>query len=73
MGDNLLSSTDPQPVIETAIATVGEQLRTPGIAELLKDLPAGEPHKIARPAGDPSTWPRVLPHLGDEPEEEEVA
>jgi NTE family protein len=66
MGVNLMSSTDRQPVIETAIATVGEQLRAPAVAELLRDLPQGEPHKVARPAGDPSTWPRVLPELDDE-------
>jgi hypothetical protein len=71
MGVNLMSSRRRQEVIATAIATVGEQLRTPGIADLLKDLPPGEPHKIARPAGDPSTWPQVLPYLRDV--EEEVA
>jgi hypothetical protein len=75
MGVNLMSSRNRQQVIETAIATVGEQQRAPAVAELLKDLPPGEPHKIARPAGDPSTWPRVLPDLGESvgEEEEEVA
>jgi NTE family protein len=66
MGVNLMSSRNRHQVIETAIATVGEQLRAPGVADLLKELPPGEPHKVARPAGDPSTWPRVLPDLDDE-------
>ena len=66
VGVNLMSSRNRHQVIETAIATVGEQLRAPGVADLLKELPPGEPHKVARPAGDPSTWPRVLPDLDDE-------
>jgi NTE family protein len=61
MGVNLMSSRRRQEVIATAIATVGEQLREPAVRELLTGLPAGEPHKVARPAGDPSTWPQVLP------------
>ncbi|MEA2481757.1 MAG: hypothetical protein QOJ07_3679 [Thermoleophilaceae bacterium] len=64
MGVNLMSSRRRHEVIETAIRTVGEQLRAPGIRELVHDLPAGEPHKIARPAGHPSTWPAVLPNQG---------
>src|SRR5204863_450092 len=35
--------------------------RAPEVAELLQDLPAGQPHKLARPAGDPSTWPPIGP------------
>jgi hypothetical protein len=61
MGVNLMSSRRRKEVIATAIATVGEQLRAPAVRELLTGLPAGEPHKVARPAGDPSTWPQVLP------------
>jgi len=60
MGPNLLSRRNRNPVIRTAIETVGEQLRDPKIAELLSSLPAGEPHKVRRPDGPPSTWPRTL-------------
>jgi hypothetical protein len=61
MGVNLMSSRRRHEVIETSIRTVGEQLRAPGIRELLRDLPEGEAHKVARPDGPPSTWPPVLP------------
>jgi hypothetical protein len=34
----------------------------PGGAEhMLRDLPAGEPHKIRRPEGPASSWPRIEP------------
>jgi NTE family protein len=62
MGINLMSTRRRHEAIETAIRTVGKQLRTHGVRELLADLPAGEPHKIERPAGHPSTWPIVLPN-----------
>ncbi len=56
-------------MIETAIRTVGEQLREPGNRELLADLPAGEPvprpppgrtafHVAARPAAGHSARAR---------------
>jgi NTE family protein len=61
MGVNLMSTRRRHETIETAIRTVREQLRAPGVRELLRDLPAGEPHKVERPAGHPSTWPTVLP------------
>lgn len=61
MGRNLMRGKQRHEVIETARRTVAEQLRAPAIAELLTDLPAGEPHKVARPAGDPSTWPAIGP------------
>jgi NTE family protein len=61
MGVNLMSTARRHEVIETAIRTVGDQLRAPGVRELLADLPPGEPHKVERPAGHPSTWPVVLP------------
>jgi hypothetical protein len=62
MGINLMSTRRRHEVIETAIRTVGSQLRRSGIRELLTDLPPGEPHKIERPPGHPSTWPIVLPN-----------
>ena len=59
MGANLMATRNRNLVIETAIETVGRQLREPGVAELLRDLPAGEPHKLARPDGPPETWPQI--------------
>jgi NTE family protein len=61
MGRNLMRRKGRHDVILTARRTVAEQLRDPEIAELLRDLPKGEPHKIARPEGDPSTWPAIGP------------
>jgi len=59
MGANLMATRNRNRVIATAIDTVGRQLRAPGVRELLRDLPAGEPHKIARPEGPPESWPRI--------------
>jgi NTE family protein len=61
MGHNLMSAGRRQLVIETATRTVREQLQRPELKELLSDLPAGEPHKIRRPAGPPSSWPELRP------------
>src|SRR3954447_17435171 len=61
MGPNLMSTRNRNPVIETAIRTVGEQLRARGVTELLRDLPQGPDHKIREPDGPPSTWPDTLP------------
>jgi NTE family protein len=60
MGPNLMSTRNRNPVIETAIRTVGEQLREPANAALLADLPAGNPYRVRRPDGPPSTWPQDL-------------
>jgi NTE family protein len=60
MGLNLMSTRRQHETIETAIRTVGEQLREPGNADLLSDLPAGEPHRLRRPEGHPSTWPDTI-------------
>jgi NTE family protein len=60
MGPNLMSRRNRNPVIDTAIRTVGEQLREPGNRELLTDLPQGNPYKVRRPDGPPSTWPPDL-------------
>ncbi len=59
MGRNWMSSERRQDVIDTAEETVAKQLRDPRVRKLLKGLPAGEPHKISRPAGPPSTWPEL--------------
>jgi NTE family protein len=60
MGPNLMSRRNRNPVIDTAIRTVGAQLREPGNRELLADLPPGNPYKVRRPEGPPSTWPPDL-------------
>jgi NTE family protein len=63
MGPNLMSTKNRNPVIETAIRTVGEQLRSDGVRQLLADLPEGEPHKIREPDGPVSEWPDTLPGM----------
>ena len=60
MGPNLMSTRNRNPVIRTAMRTVTEQLREPQNAELLAALPAGNPYRVRRPAGPPSTWPQDL-------------
>jgi NTE family protein len=60
MGPNLMSTRNRNPVIQTAIRTVGEQLREAGVAELVAGLPAGNPYRVRRPDGPPSTWPQDL-------------
>jgi NTE family protein len=59
MGRNWMSAERRQHVIETAEVTVAEQLRRPEIRALLEGLPKGEPHKISRPPGPPSSWPEM--------------
>jgi NTE family protein len=56
MGSNLMSRRRRHEVILTAIETVGEQLREPALAEQLGGLPKGNPERVARPPGPPSTW-----------------
>ena len=56
MGSNLMSRRRRHEVITTAIETVGEQLREPATAEQLSGLPPGDPERVARPPGPPSTW-----------------
>jgi NTE family protein len=61
MGRNLMSASRRDQVIETAERTVLDQLRRPEVAPLVRDLPKGEPHKIRRPDGPPSSWPPLRP------------
>src|SRR4051812_10664752 len=61
MGPNLMSSKNRNPVIQTAIRTVRDQLRRPGVRELLAELPEGPDYKIREPDGPPSEWPETLP------------
>jgi NTE family protein len=59
MGLNWMSAERRQDVIDTAEQTVAAQLRQPEVRALLDGLPAGEPHKISRPSGPPSSWPEI--------------
>jgi NTE family protein len=61
MGNNLMSTRRRHEVIERAIETVREQLRAAAVRSRLRGLPPGEPHKLRRPPGPPSTWPAVVP------------
>jgi NTE family protein len=61
MGRNWMNTERRQHVIETAERTVAEQLRAPEVRARLADLPSGEPHKISRPQGPPSSWPAMRP------------
>jgi NTE family protein len=63
MGRNWMSPARRQQVIETADRTVAEQLEEPEIRRALGGLPRGEPHKLRRPPGPPSEWPRLVPAL----------
>jgi NTE family protein len=59
MGHNWMSSERRQDVIDTAEETVARQLRNHALRKLLDDLPSGEPHKLSRPTGPPSSWPEL--------------
>jgi NTE family protein len=59
MGHNWMSVERRQDVIDTAEKTVARQLSDAAVRKLLKGLPAGEPHKISRPSGPPSSWPEL--------------
>jgi NTE family protein len=65
MGHNMMSGTRRQQVIETAIESAREQVREHlhghEARDLLERLPAGEPHKLRRPEGPPSSWPELRP------------
>jgi NTE family protein len=61
MGPNLMSTKNRNPVIQTAIRTVREQLQADGFRQLLAGLPQGPDHKIREPDGPVSEWPDTLP------------
>jgi hypothetical protein len=56
-----MSGRNRQKVIETAMRTVAERLAEPDARAALAGLPAGEPHKVVRPQGPPSSWPALEP------------
>jgi hypothetical protein len=47
--------------METAAEQLRGQLRDGAAGELLGRLPKGEPHKLRRPQGPPSSWPELRP------------
>ena len=57
MGSNMMARRKRHEVIESAIATVTEQLRQPALAAVLSSLPAGDPALVRRPKGAPERWP----------------
>ena len=58
MGGNLMSSRRRHEVIETAVGTVTEHLRSSPVGERLASLlPPGDPRLVRRPSGPASTWP----------------
>jgi NTE family protein len=59
MGPNLMSTRRRHEVVETAVETVAAQLREPELRESLGRLPPGQPERIRRPDGPPSTWPKL--------------
>jgi NTE family protein len=60
MGGNLMSRRRRHEVIELATRTVRAQLRRTPIRRALAALPPGEPGRVRRPDGPPSTWPRYV-------------
>jgi NTE family protein len=66
MGGNMMSGKRRHEVIETALVTVAEQLQGDAeLRDLLSGLPQGDPHKLRRPSGPPSTWPEIVPSRRD--------
>ena len=59
MGVNLMRAGNRNEVIGVARETVSEQLAEPGTAELLAELPAGEPDMIKRPERPSWEWPGI--------------
>jgi NTE family protein len=66
MGGNLMSRRRRHEVIELAIRTVTRQLRESRTRELLAALPAGDPDRVRRPSGPPSTWRKLPGAVGRE-------
>jgi NTE family protein len=60
MGGNLMSTTRRNEVIELAVRTVRARLRERDLRDALAKLPPGEPGRVRRPDGPPSTWPRYV-------------
>jgi NTE family protein len=60
MGGNLMSRSRRNEVIELASRTVRTRLRESGVRKALAKLPPGEPGRVRRPEGPPSTWPRYV-------------
>jgi NTE family protein len=60
MGGNLMSRRRRNEVIAVASETVRGQLGTAAVRKALAGLPPGEPGRVRRPKGPPSSWPRYV-------------
>jgi NTE family protein len=60
MGGNLMSTSRRNEVIELAVRTVRARLRERDLRAALSKLPPGDPGRVRRPDGPPSTWPRYV-------------
>jgi NTE family protein len=57
MGGNLMNGRRRHEVVELATETVARQLRADDVRRRLSNLPPGDPDRVRRPKGPPSTWP----------------
>jgi NTE family protein len=57
MGSNLMSRRRRHDVIETAVQTVSDHLRSSPVGEQLAHLPRGLPPLLRRPRGPVESWP----------------
>jgi NTE family protein len=57
MGTNLMSRRRRHDVIETAVRTVSDHLRSSPVGEQLAQLPRGLPALVRRPRGPVESWP----------------
>ncbi len=59
MGVNLMSGKNRNEVIGVARETVAAQLAAPEVAEMLEDLPPGDPDMVRRPTSASYEWPGI--------------
>ena len=57
MGINLMDGSNRNEVIELARETVAEQLASDPVADLLRDLPQGDPDAVRMPDRPVAEWP----------------
>jgi NTE family protein len=60
MGGNLMRASRRNEVIELAVRTVRARLKERDLRDALANLPPGDPARVRRPDGPPSTWPRYV-------------
>jgi NTE family protein len=57
MGSNLMNRSRRNMVIETAVETISDQLRSSATGKRLRKLPPGLPQLVRRPRGSARSWP----------------